>query len=90
MLIKNQSPEQNTTLELSQEDTYQWAHKQGASWPCSVLSGKSLFVEIAPNGDLVDIRINNKLGDCPNDELQAIINDHLGTIQRPTLKTLTK
>lgn len=65
-----------TRLWLSRNDTYEWAHRPGKAWLCSYLSGKSLFVEL-DKGDLVDIRINGRAGDCDSCELTAIMNDFL-------------
>lgn len=66
-----------TQVWLSARDTYEWAHKPGASWPCSFLSDRRLFAEFEPNGDLVDLSIDGGNGDqdCPADELNAIIDD---------------
>lgn len=72
-IVKNGT---NTRLWLSRNDTYEWAHKPGKAWPCSNLSGKSLFVELE-RGDLVDIRINGRAGDCDSHELSCIIDDFL-------------
>ena len=66
-----------TQLWLSANDTYNWAHKPGAIWPCSVLSGHRLFAEFS-NGDLVDIIIDGRSKDCPADEFNAITSDFLG------------
>ena len=63
-------------LWLSANDTYRWAHRSNASWPCSELSDRRLFVEF-DQGGLVDLAINGRLGDCPADELNAIVSDHL-------------
>ena len=38
--------------------------------------GKRLFVEF-DRGGLVDLAINGRMGDCPADELNAIVSDHL-------------
>lgn len=74
-----------TKIWLSANDTRDWAHKAGASWPCSTLSGKHLFAEFEPSGDLVEFNLNNGRGDqdCPADELNAIVADHIGT-SRPS------
>jgi hypothetical protein len=50
-------------------DTYCWARY----WPCSELSGKSLFVEYDRGGP-VDLAINGRIGDCPDHELSAIVS----------------
>ena len=67
-----------TKLWLSASDTYEWAHKTGAAWPCSELSGSRLFVEFDLHGDLVDITIDGKNDvDCDRNELEAITRDFL-------------
>ena len=38
-------------LWLSVNDTYDWAHKPGAAWPCSKLSGKRVYIEIEKQSD---------------------------------------
>ena len=68
---------QGIQLWLSANDTYNWAHKSGASWPCSVLSGHRLYAEFI-NFDLVDMTIDGKRKDCPADEFNAITSDFLG------------
>jgi hypothetical protein len=64
-------------LWLSENDTYNWAHRDGASWPCSTLSGKRLFAEFDNHGNLVDMAINGGRGDqeCDGHEFNAITND---------------
>ena len=60
---------------ISAKDTYNWAHRAGASWPCSTLSGKRLCATIQ-NDDLVDITINGKYGiDADGYEVDAILAD---------------
>ena len=80
-----------TKVWISARETQEWAHKSGASWPCSFLSGKRLFAEFERNGDLVDLAINGGKGDqdCPADEFNAIMEDMLGTT-RPTAETETQ
>lgn len=65
-----------TRIWLSACETYRWANKAGAKWPCSFLSGKRLYAEFC-RGDLVDLKIDGKIQDCPADELNAILDDHL-------------
>ena len=67
-------------LWLSVRDTYDWAHRDGAMWPCSYLSGKPLFAEFN-NGDLVDIAISygRYTENCPGDEFTAITDDFLAS-----------
>lgn len=59
---------------LSARDTYEWAHRTGASWPCSTLSGHRVFAAFDSNG-LCDLTIDGKDGDCDAHELSAIISD---------------
>ena len=64
-------------LWLSANDTYAWAHKPGARWPCSEASGHRLVVCVDSNG-LYDCALNGK--DCKNlsgDEVCAIVGDHI-------------
>lgn len=65
-----------TRLWLSPTDTYNWAHKSEAAWPCSVLSGHRVYAEF-DNGDLIDMRIDGRYRDCPADEFNAITEDYL-------------
>ena len=62
---------------LSANDTYNWAHKDGASWPCSQLSGHMLFAEFDSN-NLVDYSIDGKDGvDIDVCEFNAIMSDFM-------------
>ena len=74
-----QSSENGVKLWLSANDTYDWAHKSGATWPCSFLSDRRLFAEFDRHGDLVDLSIDGGRGDqdCPSGELNAIVADHV-------------
>jgi hypothetical protein len=67
-------------LWLSASDTYNWAHKEGAMWPCSYFENKRVFAEFDSRG-LVDLTINGKYPgdneDSSSTELNAILNDHL-------------
>lgn len=77
----SQTPNGGLKLWLSANDTYQWATRPGASWPCSALSNRRLFAEFEANGDLVDLVIDGGRGeqDCPGDELNAIATDHIAS-----------
>ena len=68
--------EQNIKLWLSTNDTYNWANKPGARWPCSTLSGHRLFAEF-DGGDLVDMAIDGRSKECPADEFNAITTDFI-------------
>ena len=78
-IIKSEdSIDGNVKLWLSTNDTYNWAHRAGALWPCSFLSGKRLFAEFDCKGDLIDGTTNGKHGcNCPSDEFNAITTDFL-------------
>lgn len=64
-------------LWLSAHDTYNWAHRAGASWPCSELSGHRVFAEFDANGDLVDMAIDGRTLDCDANEFNACTSDFL-------------
>jgi len=46
-------------LWASTRDTYDWATKTGAAWPCSTLSDRRIFAAFDSNG-LYDIAIDGK------------------------------
>ena len=64
-------------LWLSVNDTYNWAHRPGARWPCSQLAGKRLFAKF-DDGDLVEYTVNGLSVDIPRDEFTAITDDFIG------------
>ena len=68
-----------TKIWASPQDTDDWAHRAGNSWPCSTLSAKRVFVELDSKGDLVDLVINSGRGSQEVDghELNAFIEDAL-------------
>jgi len=76
--MRTQITPSSIKLWLSASDTYNWAHKSGAYWPCSEISGKRLFAEFDHNG-LVDFALNGKTpDDGPSaDEFNAITFDAL-------------
>ncbi len=66
---------------LSANDTYNWAHKAGASWPGSTLSDKRVFAEFE-DGDLIDVAIDGKSSvDIDAHEFNAMVAD-LTTVKR--------
>ena len=69
---------QITTLWLSANDTYDWAHRPGNSWPCSVLSGHRLRAEFDEEQNLMDLTIDGRSKDCSADEFNAIVSDFMG------------
>lgn len=67
-----------TKIWISANETYEWAHRVGAAWPCSTLSGKRLFVEFDKSGNLTDIAVNGRdADDCDAHELNALTSDFL-------------
>lgn len=70
--------ESHVTLWLSANDTYNWAHRSGSSWPCSQLSGRRLMAQFDSNG-LCDITIDGRNRDCDATEFNAITSDYLAT-----------
>ena len=47
------------TLWASANDTYDWAHRINAAWPCSTLSGKRFVATFDDNG-LLDLTVNGR------------------------------
>jgi hypothetical protein len=74
--MRTQITDSRVRLWLSANDTYRWATRPCAAWPCSELSGKRLFAEFDRDG-LIDLTIDGCTGDCPAHELTAIVSDHL-------------
>ncbi|HSG61883.1 MAG TPA: hypothetical protein VLA24_10695 [Pseudomonadales bacterium] len=64
------------TVWLSRNDTYTWAHKTGAAWPCSMLSNKRVVASFDANG-LYDFAVNGKGDDIDGNELSAIVADSM-------------
>lgn len=75
MRIKETST--GTQLWLSANDTYKWANKPSAKWPCSVLSGHRLYAEFDEDNGLIDMTIDGRSRDCPADEFNAITQDYI-------------
>ncbi len=63
-------------LWVSANDTYDWAHKVNASWPCSALSGHRFFMAGDSNG-LLEFTIDGKDGDVDAHEFNACVSDML-------------
>ena len=65
------------TLWASAADTYDWAHRSGAAWPGSTLSGDRFCATFDTNG-LLDLTVNGRdAGDVDSHELSAICADLL-------------
>jgi hypothetical protein len=64
-------------LWLSKNDTYRWANRIGSCWPCSQISGKSLFASFDKEGNLVDFAINGRIADVDSNEFNAITDDFI-------------
>ena len=65
------------TMSFSAPNTWDWAHRPNARWPCSSLAGKRIFIVVNNNG-LAETRVRGR-GDLniQSDELAAIVADHL-------------
>jgi len=76
--MKTSIYENGVTVWLSARETYAWAHRRGASWPCSFLAGRRVVAQFDADG-LWDLDIDGGRGDqdCPSDELSACIADYL-------------
>lgn len=80
--MRIQKHENGYAMWLSARDTYDWAHKPGATWPCSTLSNKRCLVVVDTNG-LCDFTVNGRdvyerdASDIDGTELDAIVSDHL-------------
>lgn len=67
-----------TKLWASADDTYDWAHRPGESWPGSTLSGSRVFAEFDRHGDLVDFALDGRSdAECDGNELSAFTSDAL-------------
>lgn len=66
-------------INLSANDTYDWAHRTGKAWPCSQLSGRRVFAEFDSRGDLVDLAIDGGKGeqDVDGNEFAACASDFI-------------
>lgn len=73
---KSSAKPQGYGLWLSAKETYDWAHKPGASWPCSQCAGERIFVQVDSNG-LCDFTQDGVSADIDGAELEAIVADHL-------------
>jgi hypothetical protein len=75
--MRIQKHEGGYTMWLSARDTYEWAHKAGAAWPCSTLSDKRCMVVVDGTG-LCDFTVNGRDNyGTGGAELDAIVSDHL-------------
>lgn len=72
-------------IEATHDQLWDWAHRPGAHWPCSTLTHyHRVIVELADNGDLVDLaaylpgeKYAEDEADISGDELTAWIDDVL-------------
>ena len=66
------------SLKVSATETYDWAHRPGAIWPVSQLSGHRFAALFDANG-LLDLTVDGRsdTGDVPADEFNAITSDFL-------------
>lgn len=64
-------------MRLSPDDTWDWAHRPGALWPCSETAGHSLTVVVDSVG-LCEIAVDGREEiDLDGNELDAIVSDFL-------------
>lgn len=64
-------------LWASERDTYDWATRPGAAWPCSHLRGSRFYAAFDASG-LVDTTVDGRRGDdVPADEFSACCADLL-------------
>jgi len=66
------------TMWLSARDTYAWANKPGAVWPCSKLAGHRCVIDVDRHG-LCGLTFDGQEENVGLDrnELDAIVADHL-------------
>ena len=76
--MRMQIGESGIVVWLSPRDTYEWAHKPGAHWPCSTLSNRRVMAGFDSNG-LCEFTINGRDGDCDSHEFNAILADLCGS-----------
>lgn len=67
----------SVVLWASARDTYDWAHKTGAAWPCSTLSNHRFCAVFDDNG-LMDFTLDGNDFDVDSRELSAICADLVG------------
>jgi len=67
----------NTTkVWLSSSDTWRWANRTNAKWPCSTLADKRVYVELDKNKDIVEIKVNGRpKREVDGHELRCCLND---------------
>lgn len=79
-LIRSQSGEVvGWQLWLSARDTDNWRYKPGAAWPCSVIGGHRIFVDVDSNGFCgmtIDGKQPHVETDIDGNEFDAIVADH--------------
>lgn len=87
--MRTQAHEHGSTVWVSADDTHRWAHKPGANWPCSTLSGKRFVACFDARGNLVDFSVNGRSdhGFVDAYELDAILKDLIGSAHPEPRKT---
>ena len=58
-MARIQLSDSRVAIWVSANETYNWAHRPGASWPCSTLSNKRFFAEFDDNG-LCELTVNGR------------------------------
>lgn len=74
--MRKQISPSHVSLWLSARETQAWATKPGATWPCSTIAGRSLYVEFDRNG-LCDLTTRPEREDIDANELSALCADSL-------------
>ena len=67
---------------ISASETDRWARRADNFWPGSILAGKRLRVEFDSAGNLVDLAINGREGECDAHELDAMLDDLVPEVRR--------
>lgn len=75
-----------TRFTFTADETYAWARKPGAYWPCSALAGHRLSITVDGADltcDIIDLRIDGRdifngddSLDLPEHEISAFLADH--------------
>lgn len=63
---------------ISSSETWRWANRINAKWPCSTLADKRIYMELDKHDNIVDIKINGRYSSkIDGHELRSCINDLL-------------
>lgn len=74
--MKIKKTKNTTQIWISSNETFRWARRPNAQWPCSTLADRRVFVELASNNDIINIKINGKNSSIIDEhELRCCLND---------------